>query len=260
MPETSYPPDYVANLEMQWGAGFLSPGGREEVLEILRDFEIEGKVVLDIGCGTGGPDIVIASTLNPEKIIGIDVEPNLVEQGKRNVEKADLQHLVELQLVEPGPLPFPSESVGVVFSKDSLIHVEDKKALYCEILRVLKPGGIFAASDWLVGENAANLDGYKRWLALTAHSFTMQTSDETRGELVAAGFEDIVLRDRNEWYAETAMQEVRMMEGDEWKGRFVAAFDEERYEKKLALREANAQAAQCGGLRPTHLFGKRSEI
>ena len=87
--ETSYPPDFVTNLEMQWGVGFLSPGGSEEVKEILRDIEVGGMAVLDIGCGVGGPAIVIARDLAPKLLVGIDVEPFLVEKGRQNIAGSD---------------------------------------------------------------------------------------------------------------------------------------------------------------------------
>ena len=257
MSPTSYPPEFVANLEMQWGVGFLSPGGQDEVLEILRDTEIEGQIVLDIGCGTGGPDIVIARELSPRRIIGIDVEPFLVEKGQRNIEDAKLGNIVELRLVDAGPLPFDDASFDVVFGKDSLIHIEDKAALYREVLRVLKPGGRFAASDWLRSADADQLAGYKKWRSMTAHSFSMQTVDETEAEMRAAGLKKVTTRDRADWYAKSAENEVIMMKSDDWHRQFVDAFGEEGYAKKLALRIANARAAECGGLRPTHLFGSR---
>ena len=47
----------------------------------------------------------------------------------------------------PGPLPFTDASFDVVFSKDALLHVPDKDALFAEIFRVLKPGGVFAAIE-----------------------------------------------------------------------------------------------------------------
>ena len=60
MADIHYPPDFVTGLQMQWGAGFLSPGGPEEVTEILKTVDVAGKSVLDIGCGVGGPAMVIA--------------------------------------------------------------------------------------------------------------------------------------------------------------------------------------------------------
>jgi SAM-dependent methyltransferase len=255
--ESSYPPEFVTNLEMRWGVGFLSPGGPEEVLEILRGIDIAGKEVLDIGCGTGGPDIVIGKELNPSRIIGVDVEPYLVEKCRENISSAGLANLIDIRLIEVGPLPFADQTFDVVFSKDSLIHVADKSALYAEVLRVLRPGGVFAASDWLRSVNADSLDGYNEWRSLTAHDFSMQTDSETRAEMENAGLADVETCDRNAWYTETAGEEVLMMKSNEWRDTFVQAFDEESYTKKLALRIANARAAECGGLRPSHLFGYR---
>ena len=254
--DISYPDNFVDLLEIQWGVGFLSPGGREEVLEILRDVDLSGKRVLDIGCGVGGPDIVIAENLHPEKIVGIDIEPQLIDRATSNVAKSGLSGQIDLLLVDPGPLPFPDASFDVVFSKDSLIHIVDKDAFYREILRVLKPGGLFAASDWLAGEAADAMPDYKIWRSLSPHSFTMQTAAESLSVLGQAGFVDISLRDRNQWYVQAAMQEVRMME-TQWRDQYLAFRTEEEYHAGIALRLANARAAECGGLRPTHLFGSR---
>jgi ubiquinone/menaquinone biosynthesis C-methylase UbiE len=258
MTRTSYPPDFVTNLELQWGVGFLSPGGPEEVREILRDVEIRGMRVLDIGCGTAGPDLVIARELSAGRVIGIDVEAFLIEKGRKNVVDAGLEQVIELRLVEAGPLPFDDESFDIVFNKDSLIHVEDKSGLYREVVRVLRPGGRFAASDWLCGRDADKLSDYREWRSLTAHSFSMQTAEETTAELIGAGLDAVRTRDRTEWYVGTAAGEVEMMKSAAWRDAFVALFDEESYGKRLALRIANARAAACGGLRPTHIFGQRA--
>jgi ubiquinone/menaquinone biosynthesis C-methylase UbiE len=50
-----------------------------------------------------------------------------------------------------------------VFSKDALLHVPDKDALFAEIFRVLKPGGVFAASNWMTshdGEPSPDMKAY----------------------------------------------------------------------------------------------------
>ena len=55
------------------------------------------------------------------------------------------------QLVEPGPLPFADQSFDAVFTKDAIVHIPDKPPFYREVLRVLRPGGLFVGSDWLCG-------------------------------------------------------------------------------------------------------------
>ena len=55
-----YTDEFIARLQLVWGAGFLSPGGPQEVGEIVKRLDLGDRRVLDIGCGTGGPAIVLA--------------------------------------------------------------------------------------------------------------------------------------------------------------------------------------------------------
>src|SRR5512142_2543171 len=125
---TNDSPEYgmalVAGLELIWGEGFLSPGGPEEVAETLVGRDIAGAEVLDIGCGIGGIDLLLADRFGAARVIGIDVEePNLQLARRRAAEKG-LADRLSYRLVEakPGPLPFPAASFDVVFSKDAIIH------------------------------------------------------------------------------------------------------------------------------------------
>ena len=58
-----YPDDFIDRLHAIWGEGFLSPGGVEEVHQIVKGLDLAGKTVLDIGFGTAGPAIVLAREL-----------------------------------------------------------------------------------------------------------------------------------------------------------------------------------------------------
>ena len=137
-----YPDDFVAGLEWVWGEGFLSPGGPEEIGAIVEGLDLSGKRVLDIGCGLGGADVVLVRELGAGHVVGIDIEEPLVDRARQLVADAGLGDRIEIQLVEPGPLPFDEGFFDVVFSKDSIIHIPDKPRFYIDVLRVLRPGGV----------------------------------------------------------------------------------------------------------------------
>jgi len=254
--ETHYPQDFVDRLEILWGEGFLSPGGADEVRAVLEGIDLAEKTVLDIGCGTGGVDLVLAGDLNAGRVIAIDVEPALLERARTRLESS-YSHLaakVEFQLVNPGPLTWPDAEFDIVFSKDAMIHIPDKAAMYGEVLRVLKPGGLFAASDWLGGENTDASPEWQRFAKLVHLDFTMTTAAEAETMLRNAGFADVSSVDRNAWYAEFTKQEVRDLEGP-LRDRLLEVVSEDLYLHWLEVRRALRDAVNVGELRPTHLRG-----
>jgi phosphoethanolamine N-methyltransferase len=254
--EIQYPVDFVDRLEILWGGGFLSPGGAEEVKAIVAGIDLTGKTVLDVGCGTGGVDIVLAGELNAGRVVAIDVQAELLDRARVRMTSAHshLKARVEFYLVSSGPLNWPDKTFDVVFSKDSLIHIVDKLALYKEVLRVLKPGGVFAASDWLGGANTHSSADWQRFMELTQHSFHMATAAQAETMLRDAGFVNVTSVDRNEWYADFTKQEVRDLEGP-LRTRLLEVVDEDVYQHWLKVRRALRDAVNAGAMRPTHLRG-----
>jgi len=250
-----YPDEFIDRLHLVWGMGFLSPGGPEEVAVIVRGLDLAGAALLDIGCGSGGPAMVLAREQGAE-VIGIDVEPQRIDRSRRLAAEARLGNKVSFKLVEPGPLPFAAETFDVVFSKDALLHIPDKQALYKEVLRVLKPGGVFAASDWLAGEGAAQDEALLSYIELVGLDFTMATAAETAAAMRDAGFEAVSTVDRNAWYAEVSAREVAAIEGPLRDG-IIAVSSPEIHARWLAARKQLAEATRRGALRPTHLRGRR---
>ena len=254
--EIQYPADFVDRLEILWGEGFLSPGGPEEVRAIVAGIDLIGKSVLDIGCGTGGVDFVLAGQLNASRVVATDVQAELLGRAQARLESAQphLAEKVEFHLVSLGPLNWPNETFDVVFSKDSLIHITDKAAMYNEVLRVLKPGGVFTASDWLGGENTHSSPDWQRFIELTQHSFHMVTAAEAEAMLRAAGFVNVTSVDRNAWYSEFTKQEVRDLEGP-LRERLLDVVDEDVYQHWLEVRRTIRDVVNAGAMRPTHLRG-----
>ena len=85
--QIQYPDEFINRLEILWGEGFLSPGGADEVKLIFDGIDLNNKSVLDIGCGTGGAEVVLAGELNIDRVVGIDVEPQLIERTKKTGQK-----------------------------------------------------------------------------------------------------------------------------------------------------------------------------
>lgn len=252
----SYPDEFADRLELIWGTGFLSPGGADEVRKILERTDLTGRTVLEIGSGVGGSALLMAGEFAAEKVVGIDIEPQLIERAARNASAAGLDGKTEFRLVDPGPLPFDKASFDVVFSKDAIVHIEDKLGIYREIHRVLRPGGQFIAGDWFASEDANDLPEFRLYCDTTHLSFAMQTAAEASVVLSEAGFTEVELVDRNTWYAAFARDQVARVEGP-LRDRLLEVCGADQYDAILQVSRANAGAAACGGLRPTHVRAVR---
>src|SRR5882672_4402414 len=140
-------------LQAIWGEGFLSPGGPDEVARLIGAVDLRGLAVLDIGCGAGGIDIALVRAHGAGFVTAIDVEDTVLGSARALIAREGLGTRIGVVKVAPAPLPFPAGAFDVVFSKDSIVHIANKHALMVEVFRVLKPGGRFIASDWLIGHD-----------------------------------------------------------------------------------------------------------
>ena len=247
-----YTDQLVAILETVWGEGFLSPGGPAEVAMVLEGTDLTGKRVLDIGCGTGGIDILLVNEYRAGHVVGIDVEePVLVESRQRAAGKG-LSERLTYRLVTPGPVPFADESFDVVFSKDAMIHIPDKAALFQDVFRILAPGGIFVASDWMRCDANPPSEAMRTYIETEGLSFEMAPPENYRAALKEAGFKDVALRDRNAWYAELARNEYEQMKGPLYQT-LVKRAGQAETDRNIDVWRAMCVVLDSGELRPGHM-------
>ena len=246
----------IRMLESLWGDGWLSPGGPEEVARLLKDFPLAGKSVLDIGCGAGGVDILLAGTHGAGHVTGIDVEDTVLAHARAKVEAHGLSDRIGLTKVVPGPLPFPPATFDVVFSKDSIVHIPDKYALMREVFRVLKPGGWFIASDWLIGHDGEPSPEMKAYIAAEGLDFGMASPSRYADAMAAAGFTDAVIESRNAWYRQRAREEIAALRGPLY-AKAAEALGQHFVDHNIEIWERMVVVLDKGEHCPTHLKARK---
>ena len=211
--EGHYGPKQLNLLEVVWGEGFLSPGGTEEIDEIVKNTNLEGKSVLDIGCGCGGAAFHLIKKYKAKSVQGIDTEPLVIKTAQQLSIKNNLADKTTFKCVEPGPLKYNEETFDVIFSKEVFLHIPDKKALLKDVHRILKPGGLIIVSDWMRMDDNPPSKQMQDYIAAEGLDMLMCSLKKYKELLELTNFTNIEIRDRNEWYLQKAKKELTEIEG-----------------------------------------------
>ncbi|MGD9744252.1 MAG: class I SAM-dependent methyltransferase [Dongiaceae bacterium] len=200
----------VAMLELIWGEGFMAPGGPALVRETLQGLKLDNARVLDIGSGLGGGDLVLAEL--GANVVGIDIEPGLIRRAERLIARKGRASQVQFELVAPGPLPFPDGAFDLVYSSGAFTQIADKRAIFAEVKRVLRPGGWLAAYDWMKGD-AAFGEEMAYFFKLEGLTYAMETPEAHRRVLEELGFGEIRIATDEGWYRRKSREEYEQMKG-----------------------------------------------
>ena len=121
---------------------FLSLGidilWRKKAIRMLK--ADQPKQILDIATGTG--DFAIeALALNPDRVVGVDISPGMLEQGKKKMKKRGFNHLIDMQMGDSEKLLFEDNTFDAVIVSFGVRNFENLKKGLSDMYRVLKPGG-----------------------------------------------------------------------------------------------------------------------
>jgi len=158
----------------------------------------EGETVVDLGSG-GGLDVFLAAAKvgASGRAIGIDMTPEMVELARRNAAKAnDGQgyNNVEFHLATIDNLSLPDNSVDCVISNCVINLAPDKRAVFREIARVLKPGGRLAVSDIALKKALPPEIGQDVMAYVGCIAGAIEVDDYKQG-LIDAGFSNVQVID-----------------------------------------------------------------
>jgi demethylmenaquinone methyltransferase/2-methoxy-6-polyprenyl-1,4-benzoquinol methylase len=130
---------------------------RKKVLKIVSDKK--PKNILDIATGTGDLAILMAKT-NAEKIIGLDISAGMLEVGKKKIEEKKLSPIIELVLGDSENIPFEDNYFDAITVGFGVRNFENLEKGFAEILRVLKPNGVFVILETSVPDKTPYKQGY----------------------------------------------------------------------------------------------------
>lgn len=116
--------------------------------------------ILDIATGTGDLAILLANT-QAKKIIGLDISAGMLEVGKQKVAHKNLSDRIELVLGDSEKIPFEDQSFDVVSVAFGIRNFENLEQGLAEILRVLKPDGLFVILETSVPDKFPYKQGYQ---------------------------------------------------------------------------------------------------
>lgn len=106
-----------------------------------------GDVLVDVGCGRGGPGLWVAATTGA-RYVGIDIAPSALVEVQARAKLLGLDDRVRTVEGRFDALPIDDVGADAVMSIDALLFAPDKSAAAREMARVLRPGGRLVATTW----------------------------------------------------------------------------------------------------------------
>jgi ubiquinone/menaquinone biosynthesis C-methylase UbiE len=245
--QNEYEDSLVAILGLVWGEGFMAPGGEGNVEKMVEGLELEGRLVLDIGCGIGGPACTLAETYGAH-VVATDLE-------QLRAARLGLSDRIEFEVVNAGPLSFESETFDLVMSSGGVTQTADKLGIFQECLRVLKPGGTFSLYDWMKSEGEYSED-MRHWFEMEGLTYAMETPRGQEATLGEAGFDEVRVVDGSAWYRAEVKKEYERLRTRDFP-RLVELVGEEAAKRAVENWRAMVVVCEKGEMLQVHSRARR---
>lgn len=240
----------ILRYERVFGYGFVSPGGLDTTKEFVAKLDLKpGQKVLDVGCGIGGADFYMAEKFNVE-VVGIDLSINMISLA---LERAiGLKCSVEFEVADCTKKTYPDHTFDIIYSRDTILHIQDKPSLFRSFYKWLKPEGKLFITDYCrnAGTLSPQFAEYIEQRGYDLHDV------KTYGQMIEdAGFSEVVSEDRTYQFIQVLQQELEAVE--EQKDTFIHDFSEEGYNDIVSGWKAKLNRSLSGEQRWGLFFAKK---
>lgn len=146
----------------------------------------EGQTILDLGSGLGGPARLLASEFGVD-VTGIDLTPDFCRIAQELSVRSECAETTRFCAANALVLPFADSSFDVIWTEHVAMNIGDRDALYRELLRVTRPGGVLALYDVVAGPDVASLVYPVPWAREPSQSYLID-ADALRRVVTEAGW------------------------------------------------------------------------
>ncbi|XP_044467061.1 phosphoethanolamine N-methyltransferase 1-like [Mangifera indica] len=229
----------ILRYERVFGQGFVSTGGIETTKEFVAKLDLKpGQKVLDVGCGIGGGDFYMADKFDVD-VVGIDLSVNMISFA---IERAiGLKYSVEFEVADCTKKEYPDNTFDVIYSRDTILHIQDKPALFRSFFKWLKPGGKVLITDYCKSSGTPSSEFSKY---IEQRGYDLHDVKAYGQMLWDAGFVDVIAEDRTDQFIKVLQQELDAVE--KGKDAFIHDFTQEDYDEIVGGWKAKVIRSSCG--------------
>ena len=190
-------------------------GGLESSLELADAAGVgPGHAGVELCCGTGASMRALVRLRGVASMTGIEIAASQVERGRDACRSQALDDKITMLVGDATNTQLDDGSADFVWGEDAWCYVVDKAALVTEAVRLTKPGGTIAFTDWI--EGPAGLSDAEADHVMQIMTFpTLATIDAYRDLFAAAGCDVDVAEDTGrfgpafELYVELMRRQMR---------------------------------------------------
>lgn len=236
--KNQYSSNSILRYEKIFGRGFVSTGGLETTKEIVAMLSLKpGQKVLDVGCGIGGSGFYMVKNFKVE-VLGVDLSKNMIDTGKQRAQEFK-DDKVEFVVADITTADYKPESFDVIYSRDTILHIEDKKTLFANFFKWLKPGGELLISDYCCGTGELS-EAMKAYVA--KRHYHLLTPADYGKLLEQVGFVGVKAVDNTKRFIEVLKSERARFETD--KSIFLKDFTKEDFD--YLVEDWETKIERCG--------------
>ena len=131
----------------------LHVGGLTSSLELVERAGIaKGSRGVDLCCGNGASMRLLVQLADVDSMVGVDLSEKQVERTTSRTRRAGLEDRIRVVHGDACETGLPDGEADFVWSEDAWCYVPDKARLVAEAVRITRPGGTIAFTDWTLGD------------------------------------------------------------------------------------------------------------